>query len=141
VRNCQRKTRIQEFSTFTGMSALTGNPAFRSYTWTPAGPITSVFDAGVGGVPFLFRISVALLVALEIAGLWGAAHALVGLIRSNTSNRSCRRRLVQQANGNDSSCFRPAELEEKNPGEGNAGARRPAEGVNASRRIHGMSAF
>ena len=101
----------------------------------------NVFDAGVGGVPFLFRISVALLVALEIAGLWGAAHALVGLIRSNTSNRSCRRRLVQQANGNDSSCFRPAELEEKNPGEGNAGARRPAEGVNASRRIHGMSAF
>jgi len=28
----------------------------------------NVFDAGVGGVPFRFRISVALLVALEIAG-------------------------------------------------------------------------
>ena len=38
----------------------------------------NVFDAGVGGVALLFRINVALLVALEIAGLWGAAR----LIRS-----------------------------------------------------------
>ena len=38
----------------------------------------NVFDAGVGGVAFLFRINVALLVVLEIAGLWGAAR----LIRS-----------------------------------------------------------
>ena len=33
----------------------------------------NVFDAGVGVVAFLFRLNVALLVALEIAGLWGAA--------------------------------------------------------------------
>jgi hypothetical protein len=38
----------------------------------------NVFDAGAGSVAFLFRINVALLVALEIAGLWGAAR----LIRS-----------------------------------------------------------
>jgi len=38
----------------------------------------NVFDAGVGGVALLFRINVALLVALDIAGLWGAAR----LIRS-----------------------------------------------------------
>jgi hypothetical protein len=38
----------------------------------------NVFDAGVGGVAFLFRINVALLVVLQIAGLWGAAR----LIRS-----------------------------------------------------------
>jgi len=38
----------------------------------------NVFDAGVGGVALLFRINVALLVALKIAGLWGAAR----LIRS-----------------------------------------------------------
>lgn len=31
----------------------------------------NVFDAGLGVVAFLFRISVALLVALEIAGLRG----------------------------------------------------------------------
>ena len=38
----------------------------------------NVFDAGVGFVALWFRINVALLVALEIAGLWGT----VGLIRS-----------------------------------------------------------
>jgi hypothetical protein len=38
----------------------------------------NVFDAGGGGVAFLFRISVMLLVALQIAGLWGVAR----LIRS-----------------------------------------------------------
>lgn len=38
----------------------------------------NVFDAGGGGVAFLFRISVVLLVALQIAGLWGVAR----LIRS-----------------------------------------------------------
>lgn len=38
----------------------------------------NVFDAGHSAVAFLFRINVALLVALEIAGLWGAAR----LIRS-----------------------------------------------------------
>lgn len=38
----------------------------------------NVFDAGVGGLAFLFRFNVALLVALQIAGLWGAAR----LIRS-----------------------------------------------------------
>ena len=40
----------------------------------------NVFDAGVGIVASLFRFNVALLVALEIAGLWGAAR----LIRSAT---------------------------------------------------------
>ena len=39
----------------------------------------NVFDAGVGGVAFLFRFSVALLVVLEITGLWAAAR----LIRSS----------------------------------------------------------
>jgi len=39
----------------------------------------NVFDAGVGGVAFLFRLSVALLVVLETTGLWGAAR----LIRSS----------------------------------------------------------
>jgi hypothetical protein len=39
----------------------------------------NVFDAGVGGVAFLFRISVALLVALEIAGLWGAARLIISV--------------------------------------------------------------
>ena len=38
----------------------------------------NVFDAGLGVAAFLFRISVALLIALEIAGLWGAGR----LIRS-----------------------------------------------------------
>jgi hypothetical protein len=38
----------------------------------------NVFDAAGGGVAFLFRISVVLLVALQIAGLWGVAR----LIRS-----------------------------------------------------------
>jgi hypothetical protein len=42
----------------------------------------NVFDAGVGGVAFLFRISVALLVALEIAGLWGAARLIISVWRS-----------------------------------------------------------
>lgn len=39
----------------------------------------NVFDAGAGGVAFLFRFNVALLVILEIAGLWSAAR----LIRSS----------------------------------------------------------
>jgi hypothetical protein len=43
-----------------------------------SGP-NNVFDAGVGGVAFLFRFNVALLVILEIAGLWGVAR----LIRSS----------------------------------------------------------
>jgi hypothetical protein len=38
----------------------------------------NVFDAGASGVAFLFRFSVALLVVLEITGLWDA----VRLIRS-----------------------------------------------------------
>jgi hypothetical protein len=42
----------------------------------------NVFDAGAGGVAFLFRISVALLVALEIAGLWGAARLIRSVWRS-----------------------------------------------------------
>jgi hypothetical protein len=36
----------------------------------------NVFDASVGGVAFLFRFNVALLVALQIAGLWGAARLI-----------------------------------------------------------------
>jgi hypothetical protein len=42
----------------------------------------NVFDAGVGGVAFLFRINVALLVALEIAGLLGAARLIRAALRS-----------------------------------------------------------
>ena len=42
----------------------------------------NVFDAGVGGVAFLFRINVALLVVLEIAGLWGAASLIRSAWRS-----------------------------------------------------------
>jgi hypothetical protein len=42
----------------------------------------NVFDAGVGGVAFLFRINVALLVTLEIAGLWGAAFLIRSAWRS-----------------------------------------------------------
>jgi len=42
----------------------------------------NVFDAGIGGVAFLFRINVALLVALEIAGLWGAACLIRSARRS-----------------------------------------------------------
>lgn len=38
----------------------------------------NVFDVGGGGVALLFRFNVALLVVLEIIGLWGAAR----LIRS-----------------------------------------------------------
>jgi hypothetical protein len=37
----------------------------------------SVFDVGYGGWAFLFKVSVALLVALEIAGLWGTGRMLV----------------------------------------------------------------
>lgn len=48
--------------------------------FTP-GP-NNVFDAGVGGVAFLFRINVGLLVALEIAGLWGAARLINSAWRS-----------------------------------------------------------
>jgi hypothetical protein len=36
----------------------------------------NVFDAGVGVVAFLFRFNVALLVALELTGLWGAARLI-----------------------------------------------------------------
>jgi hypothetical protein len=42
----------------------------------------NVFEAGAGGVAFLFRFSVALLVALEIAGLWGAARLIKSTWRS-----------------------------------------------------------
>jgi hypothetical protein len=42
----------------------------------------NVFDVGAGGVAFLFRFSVALLVALEIAGLWGAARLIKSAWRS-----------------------------------------------------------
>jgi hypothetical protein len=41
-----------------------------------AGP-NNVFDAGYGGWAILFDVSVALLVALEIAGLWSAGRILV----------------------------------------------------------------
>ena len=43
----------------------------------------NVFDSGHGGLAFLFRMNVALLVALEIAGLWGAGR----LIRSAWHSR------------------------------------------------------
>jgi hypothetical protein len=43
----------------------------------------NVFDAGVGGVAFLFRINVALLVILQIAGLWGAARLIRSAWRSS----------------------------------------------------------
>jgi len=42
----------------------------------------NVFDAGVGGVAFLFRLNVALLVVLEIIGLWGAARLIRSAWRS-----------------------------------------------------------
>ena len=42
----------------------------------------NVSDAGLGGVAFLFRISVGLLVALEITGLWGAARLIRSVWRS-----------------------------------------------------------
>ena len=42
----------------------------------------NVFDAGVGGLTFLFRFSVALLVVLEIAGLWGAGRLIRSAWRS-----------------------------------------------------------
>jgi hypothetical protein len=45
----------------------------------------NVFDAGHSGVAFLFRINVALLVALEIAGLWGAARLIKSAWRSRKS--------------------------------------------------------
>ncbi len=44
--------------------------------------LNNVFDAGVGGVALLFRISVALLLALEIAGLWGTASLIRSAWRS-----------------------------------------------------------
>ena len=43
----------------------------------------NVVDAGVGGVAFLFRINVALLVILQIAGLWGAARLIRSAWRSS----------------------------------------------------------
>jgi len=43
----------------------------------------NVFDAGVGGVALLFRINVALLVILQIAGLWGAARLIRSAWRSS----------------------------------------------------------
>ena len=42
----------------------------------------NVFDACHGGVAFLFRMNVALLVALEIAGLWGAGRLIRSAWRS-----------------------------------------------------------
>lgn len=42
----------------------------------------NVFDAGRGSVAFLFRINVALLVALEIAGLWWTARLIRSVWRS-----------------------------------------------------------
>jgi hypothetical protein len=42
----------------------------------------NVFDAGVGAVAFLFRLNVALLVVLEITGLWGAARLIRSAWRS-----------------------------------------------------------
>ena len=42
----------------------------------------NVFDAGVGDVAFLFRFNVALLVILQIAGLWGVARLIGSAWRS-----------------------------------------------------------
>jgi hypothetical protein len=42
----------------------------------------NVFDAGGGSVAFLFRINVALLIVLQIAGLWGAARLIRSAWRS-----------------------------------------------------------
>lgn len=42
----------------------------------------NVFDAGAGSVAFLFRINVALLVALEIFGLWGVGRVIRSTRRS-----------------------------------------------------------
>lgn len=47
----------------------------------------NVFDAGTGNVAFLFRINVALLVALEIAGLWGAARLIRSAWRSSAAQK------------------------------------------------------
>jgi hypothetical protein len=44
----------------------------------------NVFDAGVGEVAFLFRFNVALLVALQIAGLCGGARLIRSAWRSAT---------------------------------------------------------
>jgi len=44
----------------------------------------NVFDAGASGVAFLFRFSVALLVVLQIAGLWGVAR-LIGSARHSAA--------------------------------------------------------
>lgn len=48
----------------------------------------NVFDAGSGSVALLFRINVALLVALEIAGLWGAARLIRSAWRSAAQSSS-----------------------------------------------------
>lgn len=42
----------------------------------------NVFDAGGSSVAFLFRINVALLVALEISGLWGVGRLISSRRRS-----------------------------------------------------------
>ena len=46
-----------------------------------AGP-NNVFDCGIGSVALLFRFNVGLLMALEIAGLWGAACLIRSTWRS-----------------------------------------------------------
>jgi hypothetical protein len=45
----------------------------------------NVFDAGVGSVAFLFRFNVALLVSLEIAGMWGTARLIGASWRTRRS--------------------------------------------------------
>jgi len=42
----------------------------------------NVFDAGMGGTAFLFRLSVALLLVLEMTGFWGAARLIRSVSRS-----------------------------------------------------------
>lgn len=39
----------------------------------------NVFDAGVGTVAFLFRFTVALLLILELGGIWGAGRLMLRL--------------------------------------------------------------
>ena len=51
-------------------------------------------DAGHSGVAFLFRINVALLVGLEIAGLWGAACLIRSAWRRRKEGKS-----TQQVSG------------------------------------------
>jgi hypothetical protein len=48
----------------------------------------NVFDADVGGVAFLFRFNVALLVALESTGLWGTARLIRSAWRHDQGIRS-----------------------------------------------------